>query len=311
MSKFISSHFKVMLRKLHNAEHFEFFANGIIAGLQSLIASVASLAGIFDALKIVFQKEDAMFKLSQASILTSDITALHEKRLALFSFFWHYVTIFKYLGDTAKALAAEKLLFLKNTYKDLPTAAYQDVSGLMTNFLQDCESNAWKPYIQLTGLSFLVTQMATDNEAFRDLYRERSIDQEHVAGMGKLAEIRVDMDNAFDAFVDAVNVAWQANEIGAKDPAVRAALISAREIITAAIHQAELNLAHRGRHKKQDDKTDDGTQTTDPANPGGTPGTTPGTQQPNTDRPEAHDTTQNPTDEPHHLDPGEHPFAGE
>ncbi|MDR2497102.1 MAG: hypothetical protein LBD21_08240 [Tannerellaceae bacterium] len=37
----------------------------------------------------------------------------------------------------------------------------------------------------------------------------------------------------------------------------------------------------------------------------------PGTQTPNTDRPDASQTPQNPTDEPHHLDPNEHPAMGE
>ncbi|MDR2499324.1 MAG: alanine and proline-rich secreted protein Apa [Tannerellaceae bacterium] len=287
MSKFISIRFKELLRRLHNAEHFDFFGNYIINGLQTLITSLTMVSGIFDALKTVFEREDALYKLSQASVLTADITALHEKRIALFSFFWHYVAIFKYLGDMGKSLAAEKLLFLRNNYKDLPYVAYPDASGMMTNFLQDCENSVWKPYIQLLGLTFLVTAMEESNEEFGTKYRDRFIDKEMIADLGKLAGTRVEVDSAFDALVDAINVAWKANELGAKDSGIRTKLIQARDVVVGAIHQAELNMAHRGPHKKDDDKVDGGTQT-----PGVTPPPAPPTppQAPDTTNPPAPDT---------------------
>ncbi|MDR2496988.1 MAG: hypothetical protein LBD21_07665 [Tannerellaceae bacterium] len=76
-------------------------------------------------------------------------------------------------------------------------------------------------------------------------------------------------------------------------------LFSIKEV-KAAIRQTELNLALRGHHKVKDDG---GTQPpTTPGKPAATPHRPPGA-------PETPNRT--PTNEQHHLDPNEHPFADE
>ena len=264
MAKFISLHYKHLIRRLHNAEHFDFFDNGIINGLQGLIATLVLVSGAFEALKIVFQREKVLFKQSQASALTPEIAAKHEKRIGVFVFFWHYVGVFRLFDDADKIPAAEKLMFLRHNYKDLPNIGYSEASGMMTNFLQDCANSEWAPLIQSLGLTFLVAQMTTDNEAFKEMYRERSIDKETIAELGKLTEVRAVVNSSFDALIDAINVSWQTNETGPQDDAVRAVLHQVKQIVVAAVRQAELTLAHRGRHKAKDEETSDaGTQTAD------------------------------------------------
>ncbi|MDR2497571.1 MAG: DUF6261 family protein [Tannerellaceae bacterium] len=308
MTRFIPINFKALLRHLHIAEHYDFFEHSIIARLSTLMTAVTALTGIFNVLKETFLREDAYYKQSLASALTAEIANLHEQRIAGFNFFWTYAGMFKYWGDAAKILAAEKLQFLYKTYKSLPRQSYQDASGMMTNFLQDCNVNEWKQYIQALGLTFILDKIMEANTAFKDLYVDRAVDKEHIADIGKAVEIRTGVDDAFESLVDAINVAWRTNEVDAKDPALRAKLIEIRELINASIHQAQTTLTRRGHHKpKDDDNTDEGTQT--PITPPTPP--TPGTQQPNTDLPDAPPTEQNPSDGPHHLDPNEHPAMGE
>ena len=127
------------------------------------------------------------------------------------------------------------------------------------------------------------------------LYQERSMTKEQIAELGKLSEIRFDVDDVFDSFVDTINVNWTSNEMDAKDPNIRSKLLELKGIISAAIHQAQLNLAHRGAYKiKDDNKTDDGSQTPDATLPAAP-------DVPN----------QNPSGGPHPLDPNEHPSMGE
>ncbi|MDR2497559.1 MAG: DUF6261 family protein [Tannerellaceae bacterium] len=314
MKKFVSLSFKSLLKKLFVGEHFTFYESSIIAPLLSIIAGLPSLGGIFSALQAVFAKEDQLYKLSLAAFQTQEIHLMHEKRLSYFYFFRECVHIIKYDNDPALAYAIAKLEFLLNTYVNLPNENYYDQTGAMTNFLQDCGTGDNLAAIQLLtatqlfNLTQVVAKGKAANDTFKVLYEARAVDKEHVSQIGKLSEVRFDVDSVFDAFVDAVNVAWTSNEIGAKDPAVHNKLLEVREVINAGIHQAELTLARRSRHKiKDDNNTDDGTQT--PITPPTPP--PPGTQQPNTDRPDASQTTQNPTDEPHHLDPNEHPAMGE
>jgi hypothetical protein len=275
--------------------------------------ALPAVSGIFNALRTVYQKEDDLFKQSQASVFTKDITWLHEKRIALYIYLWYIVNMSKYLDDAALLQASDALLFLRNNYKDLPEASYTDANGLMTNFLEDCEKPTWAPHIQTLGLTALVGKIKTAHEAFIDLYRERSFDKEHTNQLGKLREIRVEVDTTFDAFVDSINAAWTANELGPKDATVRSTLLEAKEHISAAIHQAELVLARRGHHKtKEDDSaTDEGTQTPDTTNP---PAPTTPPQQPDTTNPPAPPTppqqpdTTIPPINPDDLNP---PAAGE
>ncbi|MDR2496806.1 MAG: DUF6261 family protein [Tannerellaceae bacterium] len=273
------------------------------------------LNSIFTALQTAFAKEDNLYKQSQAAFQTPEIHTLHDARVAYFNFLWDCVNIIKYKNDPSLTNAIARLEFLHHTYVHLPGENYYDMIGTMTNFLQDCELPEYHAALQLLSdaelfnLIKIVAEAKTANDTFKTLYHERSIDKVHVAALGRLTALRLDVDDAFVTFVDAVNIAWTSNELGAKDPDIRQHLVEVKDIITAAIQEAQLTLSRRGHHKPKDDgKEDEGTQTPDTTPP--TPPTG-GTQTPNTDRPAAPPTEQNPTDEPHHLDPNEHPAMGE
>ncbi|MDR2498001.1 MAG: DUF6261 family protein, partial [Tannerellaceae bacterium] len=268
MTRLIPVNFKTLLRKLRIGEHFEFFYSGIINGLATLITTYATPNSMYNALKTAFQREDAYYKQSQASTLTPELAAFHEQRIGLFVFFWNYVSAFKYLGDAAKTLAAEKLQFLRNNYKATTSVGYLETSGMLTNFLEDCQKNEWKTLIQLLGLMFIIDKMTEANTSFQGLYVERSTDKEQIADIGKWDEIRFDVNGAFEAMIEAINIEWRANELGAKDQAIRTNLNNIKDVVAGAIHQAELTLARRGHKKTTDDgASDEGTQTPDTTNP--------------------------------------------
>ncbi|MDR2533354.1 MAG: DUF6261 family protein [Tannerellaceae bacterium] len=266
MKHFISSLVKVILRRLHNAEHTDFYESGIIAPLESLMNSLPMISGIFNALKTTFQREDALYKQSQASIQTRPLRALHEKRIAFYEFFWYSVNMFKFYDDPPLMQAAEQLKFLRKTYKGMTHASYSDANGLMTAFLEDCEAPVWKPLIQTLGLTLPVDKMRAAHNKFKDYYNERSFNKEHLAQMGKFSLIRVEVDDAFVTVLENINAAWTINEYGLQDEAIRNTLLEVKEHISAAIHQARLNFAHRNvRHKRA--KADAGAQTPDAGQP--------------------------------------------
>ncbi|MDR2498297.1 MAG: DUF6261 family protein [Tannerellaceae bacterium] len=272
--RFIVLTFKSILRKLLIGEHYFFYSRGIIEPLLPTINDLPTLLGMFNALRAVFLKEDELYKLSQAALQTPDIRLLNELRIAYFNFIWECLEILKLANNPAYAEAIAKLEYLHHTYANIPYENYYDMSGALLNFLQDCESALYQPSIQLLSsysmcnIAEVINGEKVVNENFITLYMERSISKEHVAELGKLSAIRFDVDDVFDAFVEAINVAWTANEMGAKDANVRQKLLDVKETIAAAIHQAELVLARRGRHKIKDDgTTDEGTQTPDITNP--------------------------------------------
>ena len=275
MKGFISLNCKTVLGKLHNAEHADFFERGIISTIKTLVASLPIVVAVFAVLESAWNKEDALFKQSQASEHTKRIAWLHEKRIALYLFFWYCVYITGFDEDALSMKAADELQFVHNNYKEIGSANYSDTNGLMTNFIEDCEKPQWQQHIQTLNLMPLLTKMKTAHNELKGLYSERSFDKEVMAQLGKLRQIRGEVDTIFINVIESVNAAWIANEYGAKDQTVRANLIEVKEHIAAAVHQAELTLARRGAHHSSHTQNPDTTLPdapyTPPQNPDANP----------------------------------------
>ncbi|MDR2498212.1 MAG: DUF6261 family protein [Tannerellaceae bacterium] len=311
MNKLISLAFKTLISKFHNGEHVDFF-HRLITALTALVAAVPSLGSIFNALTAIYAQEDDIFKRNQAAIQTGSLGALHDKRVGLFTYFKQSVLAVKYFGTAAQLEAMELLLYLLKNYEKLTTLSYSDQTGLLHNFLEDCEKPTYKPAIQLLGLTEQVDRILAANTEFETQYTERSTEQAESSDQGNMSEAREKTDNVFVSFVDAVNVTWTANELGAKDAGIRTSLTGVKNVVEGAINQGQLNLARRGHHKAKDDgKTDEGTQAPDTTNPPA-PNTPP--QQPDTTNPPAPNTppqqpdTTIPPINPEDLNP---PAAGE
>ena len=249
MKKLIGVHYKFLLSKLHNGEHHDFFSRGIIEALAHLmIIAIISVKSRFLSLNTVFEREKAIFKKSEASFLTPEITLTISMARDYFIFLRQSVAINKYSKDPDVLSAMNLILFLLKTYEPISEANYTDLSGLLENLLQDCNSTAYKPSIQLLGLTDQITRLTATYTSFRAIYTERALDKEQIAELGKLKDVRIEVDNAFEIVVSGINDAWITNELVDKDPAVRSSLLEMKEIIVSTIHQTQLNLAHRGVH---------------------------------------------------------------
>ncbi|MDR2497911.1 MAG: DUF6261 family protein [Tannerellaceae bacterium] len=268
MQKFIAIPFKTVLKTLYIGEHFNFYESSIIIPLEALLDNLPTMKEMLDALKSSFAVEDTLFKRSQASIFTPDIARLNDERVAYFIFLWRCIEMADLLPGADVKHAADRLKFLHHTYKDLPEMNYYDMSGAMTNFLQDCETAVYQQATQTLSsalfidLAHYINRMKAVHDNFMELHQKRSISREHVAEMGRLSEVRFDVDAAFAALIDSANVSWTANEMGAQDAVISHDLLAVKEVVDAAIHQAQFVLAHRGFHrKKKEDKEDVATET--------------------------------------------------
>ncbi|MDR2534026.1 MAG: DUF6261 family protein [Tannerellaceae bacterium] len=267
MKKLISIRFRDLLRKLYNGEHSGFYDRQIYI-LGSIISRLPQLEGLYLDLKAVFKREEDVFKKNEGSLLTPDIAKLAEMITAYFSYFKHSVDIVRFSKNNSELNAMSKLLFLINTYADIMTAGYTDMSGMADVFLENCDDPEYKPSVELLGLSAQVTRMRAAHASFTSLYNTRSLNREHIAELGRLRDIRPEVDDAFASLVDGVNVAWITNEIGAKDANLGEALIEAKEMIVGLIRQMKIEVAHRGKKRKRSaHKEAEAATTVEPAPP--------------------------------------------
>jgi hypothetical protein len=297
--------------RLHDGEHAGFGAK-IVERLKAALSGITLVAPLWDVYEAYVHHELLMFKISKASPETMDISATDKSRDGTFREVRRLINFYATDADPAAKQAAIALQFVIRPYDD---AADRNLFE-ETTFIRNCLADLNKPanaqnIAALPGLSALLTRLESLNNHLDDLYTQRLEALEEIKALGKRVDVRSDVDNALIEIFQAINALHRSNELGAKDPALKATLEQSAEFINALIDQLQKVLAHRGHHKPKDDgKEDGGTQT--PITPP-TPPTPPeaGTQNPNTDRPDASQTTQNPTDEPHHLDPNEHPAMGE
>ncbi|MDR2496221.1 MAG: DUF6261 family protein [Tannerellaceae bacterium] len=288
MNKPISLNFKTSVRRLRMGEH-EYFYSAIIAALTALVGAIPSLVPAFTVLKNKVALEAELYKIVLASALTPELLFLHRQRVSAFGLFRHTVGHAEFSKVAAILQAHNILRPLVNTYKNMVKGSYMKISGMFTNFVIDCEKAEYNSFIQTLALVLLLAEIKDVNNEFKDKFLARAMDKENVSRKGKLADVRPEVDDALEIFVDAINSAYALNELGAKDPTLRANLTGLIVPINAELTEVKNVLARRGHHSPHG-KEDEGSQT-------------------DIIDPEAD--TQNPSDEPHHLDPNEHPAAGE
>ena len=276
MNQLISERVKTGLRALLNAEHFSVCETNLIKPLAVPIQTVPALIPVFQVMQADFTRIDDLYKNSRAAVQTKEIEHLHAYLRALFSLFRSAVSAGLLSTDAQEKAAAEILQPLLDLYKEIPGATYAQLNGLSSNFIADCAKPAYQASVTALGLDPLVARKLVVNNSFGGLIEERGLDKEAIAAKGKLADARLEMDGAIDALISSVNNAYMLNEIGAKDPALRANLQGIASIINFAIHRVKQILADRGHHSSGSmppNTTNPAAPDTPPQNPNATPPT--------------------------------------
>ena len=246
MEKPITEPFKTSLQHLRIGSHYAFFADDVIAPLQSLVPLLPELSSSFGRLGVKVASEEILYKTSLASLLTPELKLLSRERNAGFDLFKKVVNYGEFAKTDARKEAYKKLLPLVGVYKDATKGTYTDISGKLTNFIIDCEKPEYQTPLQALALMDLYDDIKVANNLFRSKYHDREVDKEYLATRGKLSQIRPEVDGAFVEFVDVLNSAWIYNEEALKDATKRDNLRKIEVALKAAIHQMKENLERRG-----------------------------------------------------------------
>lgn len=308
----IDPHQSVMSKNLSNAELFTLHEL-LVEFMNQKVVAIPRLQASYNKYLDDFNGFDISFKDVLASIETKKIEKLDGERKGLFRLVDHAVKdAAKYAVAPDVKEAAGALLLIFRTYAGTPKLEYEGKSGNITNLIQELEKPENAARIALLGQTANVAAMKQLNIDFQALYSSRYVDKHAHKQAGTTRQWRVKLLSEYGTLVQVIN----GLRISATAPAEIAALDEIIDYINATVEQYTVivhrRLAIAKAHKKKEedkDKEDEGSQT--PATPPSPP-PPPGTQQPDITPPKAPDIQdQTPTDEPHKLDPDEHPFAGE
>ncbi|OAV72756.1 hypothetical protein Barb6_00852 [Bacteroidales bacterium Barb6] len=97
----------------------------------------------------------------------------------------------------------------------------------------DLKTTVLTAALSTLGLTAVTAELDDANEAFKTLYGECSDNLLTQKGGGTMANIRKNMDNDFKVFSNVVNVAYETNELTAKDAATRTELSQIIDVVNA------------------------------------------------------------------------------
>ncbi|MDR2811349.1 MAG: DUF6261 family protein [Tannerellaceae bacterium] len=234
-----------LIRKLRNAEHFDFFTN-IIAYIQTKMLKPAALLPLWALLCQLFDKEDAIYKRDLGSVETKPLNEANEKRKMSFMAFKRGVELGAYDETAALREAAATLMEITDKYANAYKTPMTEISALFFNMIQDLAKPRYAAAIATIGLADAVARLERDNEAFKAIYVERTYNLEEIKSLGTMKDIRRQVDEAAVIFTDSINTFYRTNELmHPVDQEVKAVLEDVITFFNSFIHQYETIYSRR------------------------------------------------------------------
>ncbi|MDR1645225.1 MAG: DUF6261 family protein [Tannerellaceae bacterium] len=247
--------------KLRNAEHYDLFFN-IAKHFRTSELKPSPLMILVNRFLHFFDKEDDLYKRSAKQEDTLFIKELHEKRKTSFMAFKRINEASTYSETLPIKEAAEALLRLMENYSAAYYAPMTEASALIVNLIEDLEKSAHTAQIALVaGAAEALAHLKRDNDAFMELYTERTLIEGEQKEEGTQTEARRQTDHKFVDVVDGINIFYLINELSpTKDPEVSLSLGNAIHFINAYLQKYETILSRRNpkyRPNKPDTDDDD------------------------------------------------------
>lgn len=233
------------LKRLRNAEHFDFYDN-IVDYILARILKPAGLLPFWNLLLQLFRKEDEIYKRYLKQEDTILVREAHETRKSAYMWLKRSVEANTYNVNASVKAAAESLMRILDNYSEAYGAPMNEFSAQVVNMIQDFRLPKYAAAVALVGVGDAIEQLKTANDAFMSLYSGRAYSYEEQKDEGSLVEARTQLDHEFVNFAEAVNVFYRSNELQhSKDPEVSATLAELIRFINSYIRQHETIYARR------------------------------------------------------------------
>jgi len=198
---------QIYLSRLRNAEYYLLIQ--AILGLfkQDLIEALKFEAPIKN-LKEPFDRFDDTYLSNQASILTPEIQQADRGRDDYFIGLGDVVKGIERLGNEEEKQAAKAISHAMRPYRNTPRTALNENTAQLKAFIFDMSQGENRHYIETLNLSNRISELENLNVNFEDLLHARLENRINSEGVGKLVDLRKEIDSSYRAVIDRVNAMY-------------------------------------------------------------------------------------------------------
>jgi hypothetical protein len=239
------------LNRLHDGEHAG-LGRDIVNKLKAAISGISLLAPLWDAYETAVEHETLIFKVSRASFETKEIATTDAMRDRDFRETRHRLKFHAGEEDQTRAHAAGELLFLIKPFNDADKRSLFEETAFINAFLQKVAEPGYAQYVAaLPGFDSLLAGLDALNTKLDNLYLHRMEAVEELKLKGKRADMRIEVDHAFVALLEAINSLHHYTVLSGTEPAMKASLEETALYINALIDQLKKILAHRSHSRRK------------------------------------------------------------
>jgi hypothetical protein len=246
----------VYLRNLRNAEFYQFILS-IMHCFTSELRTKYKFNARYNALKDSITLFEAIFNENKKAVETPEVKSADKARDAVFIGIKQIVKGFAHSGTHLQKVAAAKVQFLIDPYKNANAKGYEANSGFLHKFLIDVLKPDMYEHITTLNLNNQIDDLNALNKAFDEIYYKRGQSYNAAAEAGKLRDIRNKMNPAYRNLIDKVSALYLI-ATDDSDDAVKDEIGALIDGINGVIYQTARTISrHRGINIIVKDEDDD------------------------------------------------------
>jgi hypothetical protein len=234
--------FPLDLSRLHNAEHYQFGEDFLVA-FPSELAESLNLSAQRGSFLSDQEKAKEVFLVNRKFDETENIKQADADRDKLMKAFIQSIASYAGgSGTTVQQTAAEAVGRLLEPYRGAPNKSYVKNTAELGKFVEDVQKAPYAAHLTTLGLTDAVARLKVLNDNFHTLYNSRSEQLLDRKEREKMTLLRKTSDKTFDEIVEDFNVLYRMET----DAERKLSIGDAIDRINALIIQWQRTLASRG-----------------------------------------------------------------
>ena len=198
---------QIYLSRLRNAEYY-LLIQSILGQFHQALTEELKFEALIKDLKDLFDRFEDTYLSNQASILTPEIQQADRDRDDYFIGLGEVVKGFERLGSKDEKQAATVISHAMRPYRNTPRTSMNENTAQLRAFVFDMSQGENRDYIETLNLFDRILELENLNTNFDDLLHARAEKRIGSEEVGRLVELRKEIDPAYRAVIDRVNALY-------------------------------------------------------------------------------------------------------